>query len=69
MWAAFVWNAGTAPTLMRGGGQAVSANNFNLANAGLRFAVNGTTQTALPSPITPASNTQTGAVALWAALS
>jgi hypothetical protein len=69
VWAAFVWNAATAPTVMRGGGQNSAANNLNLAAAALRFAVNGTTQTTLSAPITPASNTQTGAVALWAAVS
>lgn len=71
IWAAFMWNATTAPTVMRAGGQIAAGNVFNQTAASYRFAVNGTTTglTALPSTITPASNSQTGVVAMWAAVS
>lgn len=68
-WVAFLFNAATAPTLARGGGVSSGANAANLGAADLRAAVNGTGRTSLPSTITPASNSTTGALALWAAVS
>ncbi len=68
IWAAFVWNASTAPTVMRGGGQNSAANIANLSAANYRWATNGTGQTSLPASITPSSNSQTGVFALWAAV-
>ncbi|MFF3558980.1 hypothetical protein ACFYXS_02910 [Streptomyces sp. NPDC002574] len=71
VWMALMFNAATPPVLMRGGGQTAAANVFNQTAATYRWAVNGTTTglTALPSSITPASNSQTGVIAFWAALS
>lgn len=42
--------------------------NGGLGAAQLRFAVNGTGLTALPTTITPASNSATGALSLWGAV-
>jgi hypothetical protein len=69
IWAAFVFNAATPPVLMRFGGQTAAANVVNLSAATYRWAVNGTGATALASTITPASNSQTGVSAIWAAAS
>ncbi|MEV5472954.1 hypothetical protein AB0L66_11430 [Streptomyces sp. NPDC052207] len=71
VWAAFMFNAATPPTLMKHGGGNAAANIANLTAATARWAVNGTTTglTALPSSITPPSNSQTGVQAFWAALS
>jgi hypothetical protein len=71
VWMALMFNAATPPVLMRGGGQTAAANVFNQTAATYRWAVNGTTAglTALPSSITPSSNSQTGVIAFWAALS
>lgn len=69
LWVALVFNAATPPVLMRAGGQLAAANIVNLTASTARFAVNGTTQTALPSTITPSSNSQTGVTAFWAAVS
>lgn len=68
-WVALLFNAGTAPTLARTAGASASANNMNLSGATLRYATNGTSLTALPSPITPSSNSTTGALALVVAVS
>jgi hypothetical protein len=58
-WVAMVFNAATAPTVARSTAatQLSSAVNLNLTAATFRFATNGTSQTALPSSITPSSNT------------
>lgn len=66
-WIAILVNYSGGLTLMRGsnGGH----TNANLATASLRFAINGTTQTSLPSSITPASNTKGGSLPWWVALS
>ncbi|MFG3046249.1 hypothetical protein ACGFZR_15135 [Streptomyces sp. NPDC048241] len=69
VWAAMLWNATAPPTVLRGGGQSGPANSFNLAAASYQFATAGTGLTVLPSQITPANNSQTGAAALWMALS
>lgn len=69
--AGFVWvgvlgNAATPAALGRNIGNAALAN-LGLTLATNRFCVNGTGLTTLPGTITPASNTQTGAVTFWAA--
>jgi hypothetical protein len=71
IWVGMMFNAATPPVLMRGGGQSAAANIVNLTASTARFAVNGTTAglTALPTPLTPASNSQTGVFAFWAAVS
>lgn len=43
--------------------------NVNLGNAALRFAVNGTGQTSLPTSLTLANNTATGSRPFWVGLS
>lgn len=68
-WVAFVNNATTPATLQRGTGAALGIANVGLTGASMRFAVNGTAQTTLPSSITPASNSATNAFPLWAAAS
>lgn len=68
-WVALLFNAATAPVVARTFGASASANNMNLAGASLRYAVNGTGLAALPSTITPASNTTTGANAFVVAVS
>lgn len=68
-WVAFLNNATTPATLARASGASLSIANGG-ANAGnFRYAVNGTTQTSLPTPITPGSNTSAGAFTMWAAVS
>jgi hypothetical protein len=71
VWAAFMFNATTPPTLLKHGGNTASGNIINLLATTARWAVNGTTTglTALPSSITPSSNSQTGVQAYWAAVS
>lgn len=56
-WVCLLFNAATAPTLLRTGGLSASFNNANLGSSTKRFAINGTSQTALPGSFTPASNT------------
>jgi hypothetical protein len=69
-WVGMVFNAATAPTVARASGvTGVSTlSNANLSAASLRFAVNGTSKTALDSSITPASNTASGFGGPWAAI-
>jgi hypothetical protein len=55
-WVGLVFNASTAPTLLRTNGAFAGTNNANLGVSGYRYATNGTSQTTLPSPITPSSN-------------
>lgn len=58
VWVALLFNATTAPTVLRTNGSTTATNNAGVSNtaASLRFATNGTGLTALPSSITPASN-------------
>lgn len=70
VWAAMVFNAGTAPTLARATGNAglATAVNAGLTSGTYRFATNGTSQTSLPTTITPGSNTAAGFAGPWAAI-
>ena len=68
VWVAFLFNATTAPTLLRGS-SFESSPNINLAAASRRACVNGTALTALPASITPASNSTSGSLTYFAALS
>lgn len=68
-WVAFVNNATTPATLARASGVSLTIANGGASPSGYRFAVNGTGQTSLPSPITPASNSLTGAFTMWSAVS
>lgn len=56
-WIAFLVNAATMPQIYRGGDLNAGLMNLNLGASMLRWATNGTGLTALPSSITPASNT------------
>lgn len=67
VWVAFLFNAGTAPTLLRGSTFSTSPS-VNLTAATGRSVVNGTGLTALPASITTASNSFTNNVTFWAAL-
>lgn len=70
VWAAMVFNAGTAPTLARATGNAglATAVNAGLTSGTYRFATNGTSQTSLPTSITPGNNTAGGFAGPWAAV-
>jgi hypothetical protein len=67
-WAAFLFNAGTAPQLPRcaGAGGTPSLINVGLSGANQLYASNGTGRTALPASITMASNS--AATGYWAAI-
>lgn len=69
-WVAMVFNAGTAPTIVRGTGVTGVGNmvNIGLSAASFRFATNATTQTSLPVSITPASNVTATFAGPWAAM-
>lgn len=67
VWAAFVFNAATPPTVVRGA-SFESTPNVNLPATALRSAVNGS-GTTLPASITPGSNTTSNAITLFSALS
>jgi hypothetical protein len=69
-WVGFVFNASTAPTLARAGGLtgAGDLSSVGLSAAALRFATNGTSQTTLPSSVTPGSNSGTTFAGPWAAI-
>lgn len=69
-WAAGVFNAGTLPGLTRGNGGAgiTTAMNIGLTASFLRYATNATSQTSLPSSITPASNAATAFAGPWFAV-
>lgn len=71
-WIATLANGSTAPAfrMATGGNLAafIAAANAGLSASTLRMAVNGTSQTSLPSPITPASNSGTNSLAIWSAL-
>jgi parallel beta-helix repeat protein len=62
-------SVGTPPVSFARAGGSVVAPNANLASTALRFAQNGTGLTAIPSTITPASNTGANAFTIWVALS
>ncbi|MEH0582539.1 hypothetical protein QBA54_50785 [Streptomyces sp. B21-108] len=68
VWAAFLFNGATPPTV-GAGSNFQTIPNINLAGATLRWAVNGTGRTTLPATITPGSNTTTGSLNYWAAMS
>ena len=67
VWAGFLFNAGTAPTLLRGSTFSTSPSVNLTASAG-RAVVAGTGLTALPASITPASNSFTNNATFWAGL-
>jgi hypothetical protein len=69
-WVGLVFNASVPPTLTRGSGWTGvnTAANLGLAASAYRFATNGTGRTALPSSITPASNTGTDFAGPWVAV-
>lgn len=66
-WVAFLVVATTMPQIYRGGTLSGGLHSANLTGASLRYATNGTVQTALPTSITPASNTATN-LTYWAAV-
>ncbi|GAA1978470.1 hypothetical protein [Kitasatospora viridis] len=66
-WVAFVNNATTPAQLGRASGFS-STPNANLAAAQYRYCTNGTGQTALPSSITPSSNSLANVMTFWAGL-
>lgn len=68
-WVALLWNATTPPLLMRAAQTNFSVYNAGLLTATLAYTSNGTSLTALPASITPASNSTTTGIAFWAALS
>lgn len=68
VWVAILINAATNPAIARGNGNLGNPYNFGLTATNLRFATNGTGLTALPNPITPASNTSTSSLSYWVAL-
>jgi hypothetical protein len=69
-WVGFVFNAATPPTLARGASVTgiSTVANVGLTAATYRYATNGTAQTALPSSITPSSNTAGAFAGPWAAI-
>jgi hypothetical protein len=66
-WIGMVFNAATPPQPFRAGGLDSSLINVGLTAATARFATNGTSQTTLPSSITPSSNTNNN-IAWWVGL-
>lgn len=66
-WVAWVFNATTTPSVLRGPNINASLLNFNLAASSYAFATNATTQTSLPSTITPGSNVASS-ISFWAAI-
>lgn len=67
VWLAFLFNGATNPAV-GAASNFVTIPNMNLSGASLRWAVNGTGRTALPTSITPGSNTTTGSNNYWAAI-
>jgi hypothetical protein len=67
VWGALLTNLGTTqPNLLKGATGTGNVANLGLTAATYRWAVNGTSLSALPSPsITPASNTATGMLTIW----
>jgi hypothetical protein len=69
-WVGAYFNASTPPKLARGTGEGGTIYDPGLAAASFFWAVNGTGLTTTPpSSITPSSNTHTGAITAWAAVS
>lgn len=68
VWVAMLVNATTTPSLFRGLSTAGNSN-IGLTAAQSRWAVNGTGLTALPSSITPSSNSSSGTISAWNAVS
>lgn len=70
VWAALVFNAATRPTVMYGSGATgtTTACNVGLTAATYRYATAGTSQTSLPSSITPASNSASLIAGPWLAV-
>lgn len=67
VWVALLFNAATPPTVFRANPSLNTASNVNLAATAFRYATAGTSLTALPGSITPASNVV--GPAIWAAVS
>jgi hypothetical protein len=69
-WVAMVFNAATAPTVARGTGTtgASSVVVMGQTAATFRYATNGTSQTSLPTSITPASNSALNFAGPWVAV-
>lgn len=68
-WVAVLLNTGAPQAAFARGSGFQSTPNFGLGAAGLRWAVNGTGLTVTPSSITPASNSGTNNITLWAGTS
>ncbi|HXJ26669.1 MAG TPA: hypothetical protein VNH17_13250, partial [Streptosporangiaceae bacterium] len=68
-WVGMVFNAGTPPQVYKitGNNLSASLSNVGLSVSTARHATAGTTQTSLPSPITPSSNVLSQ-LAFWAAI-
>jgi hypothetical protein len=67
-WVGFMFNATGMPAVYRGQDLNATLMNFNLSAASMRYATNGTGfTTALPNPITPASNAA-AQFSYWAAI-
>src|SRR5688572_3510919 len=69
-WVALLFNASATPTLTRASGSTgvEAAANIGYTAATLRFATNGSSLTALPATITPASNVGTDFAGPWVAV-
>lgn len=69
-WVGLLFNASVQPTLTRGSGWTGvdTAANVGLTASTLRFAKNGSTRTALPSPLVPSINTGTDFAGPWVAI-
>lgn len=67
VWQLFLFNAATAPTLVRGS-SFESTPSINLATTALRAAVVASAQTALPASFDPANLVTTNCLTFWAAL-
>ncbi|MFD0555420.1 hypothetical protein ACFQ0X_44180 [Streptomyces rectiviolaceus] len=69
-WVGLLFNASVPPTLTRASGWTGvgAAANLNLPAAACQYAINGTGRTALPSSITPGSNTAPDFAGPWAAV-
>lgn len=64
-----VLSVGSTPITLARGPASLFAPNAGLSAASLRFALNGTSQTSLPTTRTLSSNTATNAIGFWCALS
>jgi hypothetical protein len=68
-WVGILQNATTPQQLVRSAPAFVSIANAGISTSLFRACVNGTGLTAMPSSVTPASNSSSGAAHLWAAVS